>query len=328
MGRAKIIILITVSALIVLVCPAWGETNAVYLYNLSDFSGIVPFSAAKVSVDALRKETYVITGDLIRVFNASGMEIYSFGDGLNVGLLYDAAVDEEGNIYVLSFSYDRKGYIITLCNYRGDPIREVTITKTPPEFEGLLPNHMIYRNGTLYFVSDTAMTVIMTDANGVFKDGVDLFPLMDIKPEKSSRYRDEKDPQTMEIKRSNYGIAGFFVDHEGNLLFTSPITATAYVVTPDRRVESFGKRGSAPGRFAVPRGMARDKSGNYIVSDILRCVVMVFDKDFVFITEFGYRGLMPDNLIGPSDLAIDDDSKIYVAQLMERGVSVFRLVSN
>jgi hypothetical protein len=51
--------------------------------------------------------------------------------------------------------------------------------------------------------------------------------------------------------------------------------------------------------------MARDKSGNYLVSDILRCVVIIFDKDFEFIAEFGYRG-SADNLMA-TDMAVDDD---------------------
>jgi len=328
MGRAgNIILTLAVSVLITLAGPARGEMKAVYLYNLSDFSGTIPFSSARISIDALRKEVYVITGDIIRVFNATGMEIYSFGADLDVGILVDAAVDEEGNIYVLSFSYERKGPIITFCNFRGEPLSEVTVANVPTEFKGFIPNRLIYRNGTLYLASDSAMMVVMTDRKGAFKAGVDLFSLMDIKPDRISKFRNEKDSQPTEIKRENYGIAGFYVDHEGNMLFTSPITALAYIVSPDLKVESFGKRGSAPGKFAVPRGIARDRSGNYFVSDILKCAVMVFDRNFDFLIEFGYRGFMPGNLIGPSAMEIDDDSKLYVTQLMERGVSVFKLTS-
>jgi hypothetical protein len=323
MGRARnIILILAVTALITLASgPVRGEMKALYLYNLSDFSGTIPFSSARISIDALRKESYVITGDIIRVFNASGMEIYSFGSDLDVGILVDAAVDEEGNIYVLSFSIERNRPVITFCNFRGDPISEVTVSNVPPEFQGFVPNRLIYRDGTLYLASDSAMMVVMTDRKGAFKAGVDLFSLMDIKPDSMSKLRNEKGTKPNEIKRENYGIAGFYVDHEGNMLFTSPITAMAYVVSPDLKVESFGKRGSAPGRFSVPRGIARDRSGNYLVSDILKCVVMIFDSNFEFLIEFGYRGFMPGNLIGPSAMVIDDDSRLYSAAYGKRAAS-------
>ena len=322
MGRAiKIILIAAILTVIGIPGPAWAEIKATYLYNLSNFTGVVPTSSAKVSIDPVTKEVYVISGGLVRIFNASGMEIYSFGEDL-IGVLLDAALDEQGNIYILQYSYEENRTVVILCNYRGEPIREIKITNVPPRFEGYRPNRMIYMNGTLYLASESAMTVMTTDANGVFKAGADFFSLMDIK-EMVTRTGEKK-----EASRENLGIAGFFVDHEGNMLFTSPITAVAYVVSPDLKVQSFGKKGSAPGKFAVPRGMARDRAGNYLVSDILRSVVMVFDKDFEFLMEFGYRGFGPGGLIGPTEMAVDDDSKLYVSQLRERGVSVFQLQSN
>jgi DNA-binding beta-propeller fold protein YncE len=324
----NILFVFAISALIALAGHAAAEVKATYLYNLSDFTGILPTSSAKVSVDPFNKEVFVTTGDLIRVFNDKGMLLFSFGEDLNAGVLFDAAADEKGNIYVLSHSYERKSYIITLCNYRGEPIREISVTNIPPQAERFSPNGIIYRNGSLYLFSDYAMMVLIADANGVFKEQVDLFPLMDIKPEKSPRRRGEQKPGPVELNRADYGISGFSVDHEGNFLFASPVTAKVHIVFPDRKADSFGKRGSAPGRFGVPRGVARDKAGNYLVSDILRSVVMIFNKDFDFITEFGGKGYQPGRFIGPTGISVDEDSKVYVTQLAERGVSVFKLEGN
>jgi DNA-binding beta-propeller fold protein YncE len=53
--------------------------------------------------------------------------------------------------------------------------------------------------------------------------------------------------------------------------------------------------------------------------------VLVFDKDFNFVTQFGSRGLRPGNLIAPDDIAIDNDDKVYVTQGNKRGVSVFKI---
>jgi hypothetical protein len=63
------------------------------------------------------------------------------------------------------------------------------------------------------------------------------------------------------------------------------------------------------------------------VADKLRCVVMVFTKDFKFLTEFGFRGLGPSNLVGPMQLAVDSKNRLYVTQLRNRGVSVYQLTA-
>jgi hypothetical protein len=88
---------------------------------------------------------------------------------------------------------------------------------------------------------------------------------------------------------------------------------------------SFGRPGSSPGRFGVIAGVATDDSGNILVTDKLKCVVMVFDKGFTFLDEFGYRGTRPENLIVPDDIAVDRKGRVYITQGRRRGVSVFAL---
>ena len=60
----------------------------------------------------------------------------------------------------------------------------------------------------------------------------------------------------------------------------------------------------------------------------LRSVVMVFDKEFRFLKEFGYRGDKPGNLIRPNEVAVGNAGKIYVTQVRNRGVSVFSVTSD
>ena len=88
-----------------------------------------------------------------------------------------------------------------------------------------------------------------------------------------------------------------------------------------------GRRGSGPGKFGVPSAIAADRMGNIYVCDKLRCVVLVFDKSLKFVTEFGFRGLAPGNLIVPVSIAIGDD-KAFVGQLLNRGVNVYKLSYN
>jgi DNA-binding beta-propeller fold protein YncE len=152
--------------------------------------------------------------------------------------------------------------------------------------------------------------VIVTDRAGLVKDSYDIASLIEL---------DEKD-------RKDADIVGFSVDQDGNILFTMPIIAKAGVLSPDKHVRFFGQSGSTAGKFGVLGGIAADASGKFIlVSDTLRCVVMVFDRNFKFQTEFGFRGLEPDNLIGPMQLAVDNKNRLYVAQLRNRGISVYQI---
>jgi len=157
------------------------------------------------------------------------------------------------------------------------------------------------------------MTVVVTDRKGAFRKGYNLADIIEI-PEKD---------------RPDTEIFGFSLDRAGNMLFTVPVLPKAFVVTPDGKVAgSFGKAGSAPGLFGIVSGIVADDQGNYLVVERLRSVVMIFDKEFRFLKEFGYRGDKPGNLIRPSELALGNSGKLYVTQLRNRGVSVFSITSD
>jgi DNA-binding beta-propeller fold protein YncE len=123
-------------------------------------------------------------------------------------------------------------------------------------------------------------------------------------------------------------LFGLSVDKEGSIFFTIPVLFKAYKLAPDRKLTSFGRPGSAPGRFGVVAGIVTDSRGHVIVVDRLKCVIMVFDKDFNFLTEFGYRGTKPGNLIVPDAIGIDRRDRVYVTQGRKRGVSVFALAGD
>ena len=69
--------------LTILATPAMaGEIKTTYLYTLSDFYGPIPYNWVNFAVDETNQETYIADSSdkTVRVFNASGMEIYRFGD--------------------------------------------------------------------------------------------------------------------------------------------------------------------------------------------------------------------------------------------------------
>ncbi len=287
-----------------------NESQAVkgtFLYSLSDFTGSVPYNWARVSVDKERNEIYVLYQDTVRVFNNAGMEVYRFGDDLDLGHIVDVTFDPMGDLFLLS--YKESKFAIIRCNYRGEPQSNIELKNLSPQFVGFSPTRMIYQDGHFYLENYGDMRVVVTDKEGNFQRGYDLIPLLELK---------EKD-------RGNVEIAGFSVDKEGNILVTVPVVFKACVISPDGTFNWFGRPGSISGKFNIVAGIARDSRGNYLVVDKLKCSVMVFDKDFNFLTQFSSRGLKPGDLIAPDEIAIDDSDRIYVTQTRKRGVSVFKV---
>ena len=289
-----------------------GEIKASYLYTLSDFNGPIPCNWVSFAVDREKQETYVVDSSekSVRLFNDSGMEIYRFGDDGAFGTITSLAVAGSGDIFILSRT--GSGYTVHKCNFRGEPQSKLAVTTIPEDIAaGFLPDTLRVRDGQLYLADRNSMKVAVTDLNGVFVNGYDLAAILGY---------DAK-------MRRDSGMAGFDVDRQGELLFTVPVNFSVFVVSPEKKVRSFGVRGSSAGKFNIVSGIAADDRGNIYVTDTLRCVVMIFDKNFEFIKEFGYRGFDPGNLINPAELAVNSD-KVFVSQTRGRGVGVYRVTGD
>jgi 6-bladed beta-propeller len=305
-------VLIGALLLIIAAAPALaGEVKAAYLHNLSDFNGIVPYNWVKIFVDEKQGEAFVLSGTGGEIFNSSGMQVYHFDFDRDLGIVSDAAVDSDGNILLLTFKDGRPR--IVRCDYRGEPLSSMELKDLPPEFEGFIPGRMLYLDGRFYLASNSAMAFVEADGAGSFVRGVDIAALLN----------------ATEQERIDTGMDGFTVTKDGSVLFTVPVEGKAYRLDYSGTMREFGKRGSAPGRFGVPSGIAVDREGNYLVADKLRCTILVFNKEFRFVMEIGRRGLDPGDLIVPASIAVDTVSgRVYVSQLRRRGVSVFQLSYN
>ena len=302
--------MLVVLCLAVWPCTATAGAKASYLYNLSNFTGPIRYSAPRVALDKERNEVSVLYQNNIRIFNENGMEVYRFGDDLDLGAIVDVSADHDGNILLLVYSPPpESAYRIVRCNFRGEPIGTIVLTNLPSQFSSFAPHRMIYRNGQFYMLNFMDMKLLITDANGVSKEGLDLFSILGLQ---------EKD-------RGNLEISGFSIADDGSILFTVPVLFTAYRLYPDRKLDYFGRPGGAPGRFNIVGGIALDSKGNYLVADKLKSTVMIFDKNFNYVTQFGFRGGRPGNLIIPEDLVIDKADRVYVTQNGMRGVSVFTM---
>ncbi len=330
LSKIRLLIFTVVAACFFVAMPAFevsAELSASYKYNLANFSGTVPYMWALLATDPANSEVYVMDpGDRdIRIFNETGMEIFRFGEEGEFAWAKDLTVDEEGNIYLLSLK--SQGFTITQCNFRGEPISEIQVEGMPDEFAGIRPELMNYTSGKLYLVDPMRLSIVVVDLHGRFDRGFDakkmIKELEENDARKKKRARIERNDQT-----TINDITGFGVDSNGNMYFTISTMFAAFRLSPDGKLGSFGKPGSTRGSFGVAAGIGADDMGYIYVADKLRCVVIVFDQDFKFVTEFGFRGFGPGNLIVPNEIAVARDGRVFVSQAANRGVSVYTVSHN
>jgi hypothetical protein len=292
-----------------LALPVGAHAQAVqpeFLYKLSSLTGVLPFQGMNVLHDAYHDETLVVGEGRVRVFNSSGMEIFSFGEDPALGGVSAAAPLEDGDYLLLTF---REGSPVVLrANFRGEMRARIELKGIPADIsEGLTFNAIGFAKDRIYLANTGSMRVLLFDMDGNFVAHRDVATLLDLAD-----------------KRNDYGMRGFHVTVEGDVLFTVPTLFQAYVLSPEGTLRSFGIKGSAPGKFNVISSIARDERGYYYVTDILKSAVLVFDKDFRWLKEFGYRGGRPGSLASPVDVAAGG-GKVYVSQYARRGVSVFKV---
>jgi hypothetical protein len=290
--------------------PAPAAPQAVkgnYLFTLSSFTGPIRQDWSRIALDRPRREAYAVYQNSVRVFNEFGMEVYRFGDDLDVGRIVDVAVDDAGDIFVLA--YRETGVVIMRCDYRGRPRGEVGVIGAPDQLSGFAPNRIVYQGGRLYLVSTMGLVAVTVDTEGRFLRSYDLFKLLEI---------EEKD-------RASTELGGFSVDDDGNMLMTVPVLFRAFIVAPNGSVDIFGKPGGGPGKFNITGGIARDRKGNILVVDRLKGGVLVFNRQLNYVTQFSTRGYRAGELIFPDDLAVDDRNNVFITQAGRRGISVFRL---
>ncbi len=81
-----------------------------------------------------------------------------------------------------------------------------------------------------------------------------------------------------------------------------------------RKLRSFGKRGSAPGRFKHPCGVAVDGDNNIVVADSENHRIQKFTPEGQFLVAVGTKGSKLLQFMNPNDVAFSKHSgKLYVA---------------
>jgi hypothetical protein len=288
--------------------PARPKLEAAYLHDLSTPSGVVPLTWPSVTYDRGPAETFVVSEGFVRIFNAAGMEVHRFGDDGSLGFVSRVAVLEDGVIVALTTLGAARAYL--RCDFRGELITRFGLTGMPAAFDDFAPDHVVHRGGKLYFAERGTMRVVVTDVDGTYRQS---FRLRDLLAAALGGEPEQKIPTSLD---------GFGVDAAGNLLFTISTLFQAGIATPAGELRLFGARGSTPGKFNNVGGIDADETGNLFVTDRLRGVVSVWDRELRHLGDFGYRGFGPSNLVAPYDIAVGN-GRVFVAQAGKRGVKVF-----
>ncbi|WP_242393490.1 NHL repeat-containing protein [Anaeromyxobacter oryzisoli] len=290
--------------------PAPPTVEATFEHDLVTPTGLVRLTWPSISYDRESGEVLVAAEGFVRVFDASGMEVHRFGDDGSLGNVSRAVALRDGSMVVLTRLNGRRAYF--RCDFRGEPVEQLGLTGLPDELADFDPDQMVYRDGALYFAERGTMRVVVTDPAGAFRRAVALRELV------AAAVTGDPD------RKLPAGLDAFSVDGSGNLLFTMSTTFAAGVVSPAGELRLFGTRGSRPGKFNIIGGIDADEAGNVFVTDRLRSVVSVWDRQLRHLGDFGYRGDDPSNLLTPYEIAAGN-GRVFVAQAGRRGVKVFRV---
>lgn len=130
-------------------------------------------------------------------------------------------------------------------------------------------------------------------------------------------------------KEENYGVAPVLVadlviDSEGHIYLLSEETSKVYVYSANEQLLfSFGHKGGAFGKMSRPRALAVDEKKKcvYIV-DYMRHTVLIFDLAGKFMYEFGGMGWSPGWFNYPTDIALNRNGELYIADLFNNRVQV------
>lgn len=122
-------------------------------------------------------------------------------------------------------------------------------------------------------------------------------------------------------------VSDLTIGGDGHLYLLSGETGKIYVYGgDDELLFSFGKKGGSSGKLSRPRGLALDEKRRCVyVVDYMRHTVLVYDLSGRFLFEFGGMGTAPRWFNFPTDISVDSQGRVVVADLFNQRVQVLEL---
>ncbi len=115
---------------------------------------------------------------------------------------------------------------------------------------------------------------------------------------------------------------------DGRLFLPIPGNRQVVVLSPEGEPDTaFGTPGAARGRLSFPIGVAFCPDGTIAVLDRMRHIVLLYDEQYKFVSEFGRFGTGPTDLYYPTAIATTADGRVYVAQGLKGRIHLFRFTA-
>jgi DNA-binding beta-propeller fold protein YncE len=282
--------------------PEGGEVRVRYLFSLTAHTGKTTLDVPGLSWDPEGRELFVLFAGDLRVFNASGMEIFRFERHFELGRTVSVTPLPGGDLLVWVIKGEESRLV--RFDFRGRPIGEFTLSGVPPDLVGVGRVGPFRAGDRLYFPDETGKRLAVTSLDGAFIAVRDL----------TLKFGDEED----KLEANDLDRRGFWIDEKENVYFSFPLIFHVAVLGPDGKQRGFGEKGSTVGKFNVIGSVVTDEDGYIYVADVLKSTVMVFNPEFRYVGQVA-------GIHRPSGL-LYADGKLFVAQGRGAGIAVFGLI--
>lgn len=249
-------------------------------------------------------EIYIIDSTArITIYTSDFFPLYTVKKGPHIQAPQGMAVGPEGDIYIAQ------------AESEGDPRGRISVFR-----QCLMWERDIYFDG-FEGAADFSPARLAIDKKGLIYAVSSYFrgaPVLD----KNGRLLDIMEPEERgeKVKLNNVTIDG-----NGRIYLLSETAGRVYVYDENRKfLYKFGEKGGSSGKLSRPKAVAVDtrQDRKYIV-DYMRHTVTVYNDKGDFIFEFGGMGWREGWFQYPVDITIDEEGRLFVADLFNNRVQVF-----
>lgn len=245
------------------------------------------------------------TGE-VTIFDDAGLHRYTIRGGRVFSTPLDLAVWPNGDILLLAYADGRRQLL--RMDFDGKHPRPVTLSGLPAAAADLEPVSVaLSADGSrIYLLDQGRRGLWILDERGRFLESVDLAAGL-------------SEEDRLELLLTHVDVYG------DTVLVPLPRQGTVKLLGLDGRERSaVGLWGTSPCQTAFPVAAALDREGRVVVLDKQRTLFMLWDpRTNTCLGEYSGIGSRAGRLYQPSDLALDGDGRVYVAQGFEGRVQSF-----
>lgn len=224
----------------------------------------------------------------IEIFDENGSPLFAFADDEHLLEPQRVAVGPDDRIYVIDSDRSR----IKTFSYRGEYLGPLELPGLDPRTRPSFTAVTVDASGDLYVGESASGQVIAYDARlrprvrmGSYGEGPGQFN----------------------------GIAGIAVDAKHVYVASVEGLAVQVFTRQGRFVRGWGHHDAGVANVSLPAGIAVDAKGRVILLDTLRQEIKYFDAEGRLIDLFGGLGRQPGAVAYPTDLSMDRQGRLCVA---------------